>query len=59
MRVKVKIQYEGTTLDYEMNREADINSIIEILCLTIGVKGNKSDYVLQMDSTKEYLTSQV
>lgn len=59
MKVKVKIFYEGTTIDYDLNREADLNAIIEVACLNMSIKGPKTDYVLQMDSTKEYLTPSV
>lgn len=57
--VKVKISWQGQTVDFDLNRDLPLQSIIDAICTQLNVAPPKSDYSLQVDGAPQHISAQV
>jgi hypothetical protein len=57
--VKVKVTFLGQTIDFDLNRDQPLQQVVDQLCSQLNAPGNRSEYVLQLDSTKQYISAPV
>lgn len=57
--VKVKISFQGQTVDFDLNRDSPFQTVIDAACTQLNAPGAKTDYSLQLDSTGQHISPQV
>jgi predicted alpha/beta hydrolase family esterase len=57
--VKVKISWQGQTVDFDLNRDLPLPTIIDAICTQLNVAPPKSDYSLQVDNAPQHISQQV
>ena len=57
--VKVKINYKGQVVDFDLNRDLPLQTIIDAICTQLNVPPPKTDYSLQVDGAPNHISAAV
>lgn len=57
--VKVKINWQGQVVDFDLNRDLPLQTIVDAICTQLNVAPPKTDYSLQVDGAPQHISQQV